>query len=342
MEIPSLTADREYKTSRVITMKLTEMIFNQDSNIASLDDEYMKKAKSKMKAEKENRLKQEAESIEELLPDSQKIAFKGAQEKGASVWLSALPLQALGYTLNKQEFRDAIRLRYSWDITEMPKHCACGQPTSVDHTLTCKVGGYVGLRHNRLRDTEALLMKEIAKDVQIEPMLLPVGNTQLAPGTTRQPQARLDISARGIHSPCDRSFFDVKVTHPGCASNQGKSLEQLYEKSEKEKKTKYNDRILQVEKASFSPLVFTTSGGMGPECEKLNKKIAQRMSTTTRRKEHYSKIMNHIRTRLRFALLKSVLVAVRGYRGTCRGEEIEISEIDFNLIPEGKCYEGHG
>ncbi len=81
---------------------------------------------------------------------------------------------------------------------------------------------------------------------------------------------------------------------------------------------------------------------MGPECEKLNKKIARSMATTTRKHEHYSKIMNHVRTRLRFALLKSILVAVRGYRGKSRGGETDIGEIDFNLIPEGIVYEGDG
>ena len=236
IEIPTETADREYNASKEITRKLTEMIINQDSNIETLDKAYMKTAKLKLKSTKENRLKEEAQVVMDTLPDSQKMAFKGAQEKGASVWLSALPLQALGYTLNKQEFRDSIRLRYAWTITDMPTHCACGSPSSVDHTLTCKVGGYVGLRHNRLRDTEALLMKEVAKDVQTEPLLLPVGNTQLLPGTTRQEQARLDISARGVHSPCDRSFYDVRVTHTNCARYQGKSLEEIYEMCEKEKK----------------------------------------------------------------------------------------------------------
>ena len=29
-------------------------------------------------------------------------------EKGASTWLTALPLQEQGFTLNKQEFQDAL------------------------------------------------------------------------------------------------------------------------------------------------------------------------------------------------------------------------------------------
>ena len=52
--------------------------------------------------------------------------------------------------------------------------------------------------------------------------------------------------------------------------------------------------------------------------------------------------MAHIRTRLRFALLKATLVAVRGIRGRCvKGrrdilieEETPIGQIPFNLIPQ--------
>ena len=64
-----------------------------------------------------------------------------------------------------------------------------------------------------------------------------------------------------------------------------------------------------MEKGSFCPLVFTITGGMGPECEKVNKRIATLVSD--KRKEKYSDVINHIRTRLRFALLRSILIAIR-------------------------------
>jgi len=35
-----------------------------------------------------------------MTPESQQL-IKGAMEKGASSWLSALPIKAIGYTLNK-------------------------------------------------------------------------------------------------------------------------------------------------------------------------------------------------------------------------------------------------
>ena len=34
------------------------------------------------------------------------------QEKGTSIWLSTLRLKDEGYCLNKQEFRDFVKLRY--------------------------------------------------------------------------------------------------------------------------------------------------------------------------------------------------------------------------------------
>ena len=37
-------------------------------------------------------------------------SLKLAREKGCGAWLIALPLASMGYVLNKQEFRDSIKL----------------------------------------------------------------------------------------------------------------------------------------------------------------------------------------------------------------------------------------
>ena len=100
----------------------------------------------------------------------------------------------------------------------------------------------------------------------------------------------------------------------------------------------YNQRIIQVEKATFTPLVFSTTGGMAPECTRFHKKVAQLVSKKT--KEEYSHVMSHLRTRLRFTLLKSTLLALRGERGKrskCR--PTKISELSFNTVPEMPSYE---
>ena len=94
----------------------------------------------------------------------------------------------------------------------------------------------------------------------------------------------------------------------------------------------YNDRIINVEKATFTPLVFTTTGGMGPECSRMNKRIAELISE--KKGEKYGQVMQYIRTRLRFALLRCTLVAIRGVRGKRTSKESHIDDISFNLIPE--------
>ena len=69
------------------------------------------------------------------------------------------------------------------------------------------------------------------------------------------------------------------------------------------KKREYNDRIMHVEKGSFTPLIFSTTGGMGAECTKYHKKVAELIAKKTG--DSYPDVVNHIRTRIRFALLKS-------------------------------------
>ena len=51
---------------------------------------------------------------------------KRATEKWSSNWLTVIPLKELNYNLNKKEFRDAIKWRYDWEITDTPMLWACG------------------------------------------------------------------------------------------------------------------------------------------------------------------------------------------------------------------------
>jgi len=54
-----------------------------------------------------------------MTPESQQF-IKGAMEKGASSWLSALPIKAIEYALNKQEFTDVVCMRYGWKMKGIP------------------------------------------------------------------------------------------------------------------------------------------------------------------------------------------------------------------------------
>ena len=336
---PTITADIEFRSSSIITTNLTELIENQEINLNNYDITRVQADINQIKSEKQEILAQRLEEVKSLVDEKLKRSIELACEKGAGAWLSALPLQAMGYVLNKQEFRDGICLRYGWRIPNTPHFCACGAKNSVDHTLICTLGGYVQMRHNNIRDLEASMLKEGGcKDVKTEPQLLPIGDTTIQ-SSIKGNKARLDVSAVGLWSAMERTFVDVRICHPNAASHLDSTPQQLYAEQEREKRGCYNDRVLQVEKGSFTPLIFTTTGGMGPESTRFHKRLAVLISA--KRGEEYSHVMSHIRTRLRFAILKCTLFAIRGDRGRNRRKQQSdaLSEISYNLIPEQAAYE---
>ena len=137
----------------------------------------------------------------------------------------------------------------------------------------------------------------------------------------------------------ERTFLDVRVVHPNCNKTYCKKpIDQVYTMHENEKKATYNNRVIQVERASFTPLIFTTSGGMAKECTRYHKQVARLISLKT--KEEYPQVMNHLRTRLRYVLLKSTLIAIRGERGKEKKHGQSVSELSFNTTPEMPSYEG--
>ena len=59
----------------------------------------------------------------------------------------------------------------------------------------------------------------------------------------------------------------------------------------------------------------------------------------TKRNEEYHYVINHIRLKVRFNLLRSVLVAVRGERGKKHSNAQTIGETAFNMVPDAMQYE---
>ena len=86
-------------------------------------------------------------------------------DKGASHWLTVLPVTSHGFSLPKSAFCDALCMRYKWQPDHLPSHCACGQAFSIDHALSCATGGYSVLRHNELRNFTASVMQEVCHDM---------------------------------------------------------------------------------------------------------------------------------------------------------------------------------
>ena len=90
-----------------------------------------------------------------------------------------MPLVDQALALNKQEFRDSLRLRYILPLVDLPSVCVCGDKFTVGHTLSCKKGGFVGQRHDGDRDLLTELIDKVCKNVKIEPRLQSLDNEQL-------------------------------------------------------------------------------------------------------------------------------------------------------------------
>ena len=228
-----------------ITANLKKLICDQEETLDQYNEEQVKLVINQVKQEKENRLTRGFESIKGQVSDAMKRNLDLAREKGAGSWLTSLPLQSYDYVLNKQFFRDAILMRYGWPIPNTPQFCECGSKFDINHALTCKKGGYVIMRHDRIRDMEANILRDICKDVRVEPELLPVENVMIQNGNNSE-KARLDVSAIGVWNPMEKTFLDVRVVHPNSKTYQGLSIQQIYTNNEKQKKSAYNNRIIQV------------------------------------------------------------------------------------------------
>ena len=119
---PTKTAQIEYETSTYVTRNLTALIQNQEQNLDNYNLDMVKAEIAKLHAEKERRLVNEFESVKALVSENLQRSLDQATEKGSGAWLAALPIQSLGYVLNKNEFRDGIALRYGWKIQHPQMH----------------------------------------------------------------------------------------------------------------------------------------------------------------------------------------------------------------------------
>ena len=142
------------------------------------------------------------------------------------------------------------------------------------------------LRHNELRDNVNEMLQEVTNDVRIKPILQPLTGEEQSVGGNLSMEARADISARGFWCRRQRTFFDLRIFDPNAQRHENKTLKRCYELNEHEKKRDYSSRILNVEQGSFTPLVFSITGGMGREYSMFVKPLCLMISL--KRKEELS------------------------------------------------------
>ena len=155
-------------------------------------------------------------------------------------------------------------------------------------------------------------MSEVCHDVSTEPPLQPLSGESLSLRTANQDVgARLDIKASGFWgSRFEPTFFDVRIFNPYAPSNRCNP----YRQHETSKRRQYGERVREVEHGNFSPLVFSTSGGMGASTTVAYKRLAFLLSCKW--KSPYCRVMSWLRCRLGFSLLYSAIMCIRGSRSS--------------------------
>ena len=127
----------------------------------------------------------------------------------------------------------------------------------------------------------------------------------------------MDIGARGFWARERSTFFDVRVCHPNADSYKNLTPEPIYKLHENDKKRLYSSRVLEVERGTFKPFVFTTTGGMSDECQRYHSCLAELLAV--KKRENYASTITWIKIRVSFTILRYALVCLRGSRSRRRG-----------------------
>ena len=205
MGIPILSeiAESQFEASQAITLPLVTIMIIQGNTPPNKTE--VNEIKRKITNEQEVRISEQALKVEQNQTPHTLKAIQDAKMPGASSWLVILPLVEFGFVLNKDEFRDALSLRYGKPLKGLPAMCPFGQKYGVTHALSCKKGGFLTMRHSNLRDFEADMLSKIVNDVEKEPKLQPVTG-EIIEGLSRN-ASRPDIRARNVWRTDQNAFL---------------------------------------------------------------------------------------------------------------------------------------
>ena len=270
IHVPAVEAEREFKSSRRAVappVALIQCVRALPTNSIRWTMLWSSLVQQPARlAKQSDHAKAVFEEIQPALSPSQKLLMETAGERGVSSWLTADPSTSSGTVLNKSDFRDAACIRYGLLLDSLPTTGVCGATMTVDHA-TCPAGGYSTARNTEVQEVLAAVLRDVARDVRIDPRLLPFAGEYLAGKTAnRSEEARLDIRVGDFRSQQQDAFFDIRVTHPRLEPLSCQQITHQLQKNEKQKHRSYSERIIQIGRGSFTSLVFATNGIVGKEC----------------------------------------------------------------------------
>ena len=315
------------KDSRRYTLDLRRDIYQGNLDLPAVDYRAISVKNEDLKKTRHNKLVDAICSAEPRL----KRVIQFAREKGASNIWTTLPNEKFGLLFGaKEDFWDALALRYHRPINNLQPTCACGETYSLDHSQICKTGGFIHMRHDDPVTLLAQEAKKVFNDVQVEPSLAPLTGEDLeARSANRADNARSDLVIRSFYRPQRRAFFDLKVFYPFARSYLSKSPEQLYRTFANAKKNEYEQRIRDVEDGDFSPLIMSSSGGMGPEMQIMVKHLCRKIAA--KQKVSYDKVIGVLRCKLAFQMMHSAIVCLRGSRSIRRSHSVRDPMLELDI-----------
>ena len=292
---------------------------------------------------RKERVDAEKKFLAELMAKASKAEKKRLERIGeCGSWLTAVPNKLNGNVLTAEEWRDNARLRYGWRPIGLCERCdVCQVPLTVEHGLSCKKGGLVGLRHDDVAD-EAGELASLAltpSRVSYEPEIFSgkdVEAGQGCDGCAANPQsagkkksnvagdeARGDVAVHGLWKRGQTCILDIRVTDTDAKSYSASTSAKVLEKAAKLKRDKYA-KACNERRKSFTPLVYSVDGLACKEARAFERRVASLLATKWDRR--YSEMVSFVRTRMSIALVRSNTLLLRGARRHGRSQRPVIED----------------
>ncbi|KAL5500371.1 hypothetical protein EMCRGX_G011922 [Ephydatia muelleri] len=224
----------------------------------------------------------------------------------ASSWLSVVPSVGLGLHLDSSEFHTAVIWWLGMNFTARSS-CPFCPDTALDplghHAVSCRHGGDVVIRHNRLRNIIADFCRRAHLSVRIE-----VGRGLLGTHNYTRPA---DVLVDGWDR-AKPAAFDVTVTSPltPVTLNEASINEGAAALAAETRKHAANDARCQALGWSCIPLAVETFGNWGREAQGVFSRLATLLALHQGRSK--STVVRDIYGHLSISLVRSVARSIMG------------------------------
>ena len=316
---PCLMNDRLYQASVDATTLLVDALNGGEKLNNNTHKKRVKEASSKMRKEKNE---EEEELLKKLGEQGgAKVKKRLARVTECGSWIQVAPDRFDGTELSRDEWHDNLTIRYGMRPKGLPQRCdGCNAGFNVEHGLSCKKGGLVGIRHDDLRDEFVHLCGLALSQgrVNSEPTIFYGNGTSAVRGraTTEAElgdEARGDVYAHGLWRRGIGTVMDCRVTDTDAKSYGNMSSAKVLARHAREKKKMYEEACNE-RRRDFVPLVYSVDGMPCSEARATERRIASLLATKWDRR--YSEMCCFVRRRIALSIARSTTLLLRGDRAT--------------------------